>query len=201
MKFNKNLFWKLIGLFAVMDLCWLMAGCGNWESEVSSIIALLGPAIQAAIALLAAFGVGVSEDVITAFNTWSTQAQAALTQIEGLVAQYKAALASAQPGILNEIQVVVNETISNLTPILTTLHITDQSTQAKVLAVFSTIAGMLGSVSALIPVIQGKVEDVKEQVRLYTAYKDARKGFKEAYDKAVDALGPKATAIRNQYKI
>jgi len=49
MKFNSRLFWKLIGLFAALDLCLLVTACTTaWTTEASNIITLLVPAIEAA---------------------------------------------------------------------------------------------------------------------------------------------------------
>jgi hypothetical protein len=200
-RFDSQVFLKLLSGFAILDLCWLMAGCGNWESQASSILTMIGPAIQAAIAILAAFGVGVSPDVMTAFGKWSTEAQAALAQLKTLIDQYSAALATAKPGILAQIESVLATTTGNLSSLLTTLHVTDPATQQKIAAVFAAIAGMLAAVGALIPVLQGKVEDPKEEARLYVAYKTTTKAFKATFDSAVDALGPDATKVREQYGI
>ena len=189
MKFNRGLFWKVLGIFAVLDLCILATGCANWETQASSIISLLGPAISAALQILVALGVAVAPGVMTAVESWSQQAQTALTTIKGLIAQYQTAEATAQPGILASIQAAINTVAGDLTTILPELHITDPNTQTKVIAVFGAISGMIAAVAALIPVLQGKVADEKEEARLYVAYKSTAKNFRTTFNEAAGYFG------------
>src|SRR5690349_249919 len=98
MKFNRNLFWRTLAVFAIVDACLLVTACGDWESQASQIIGLLGPSLTAILQILAAFGVGISPDVMAKFNIWAAQAQSALTTVQQLIAQYKTAAATAQPG-------------------------------------------------------------------------------------------------------
>jgi hypothetical protein len=188
--FHSRTFWKLLTVFFVLDLCWLMAGCADWESQASSIIALLGPAIQAAIAILAAFGVGVSESVMTTFNEWEAQAQTDLVTLKGLIADYQTALASAQPGILNQIISVVTTTAGNLTTLLESLHITDPTTQSRVAAVFAAISGMLAAIVNLVPAVQAssKLKD-GEKLALYEKFKATAKNFKSTFNAAAGVFG------------
>jgi hypothetical protein len=190
-RFDKKVFFRLMTVFAVLDLCLLMAGCGDWESQASNIITLLGPAIQSAIAILAAFGVGVSQDVMSAFNKWSAEAQADLANIKDLIAQFKASAASAQPGILSQIQTAVTTTAQNLTEVLAMLHITNETTQAKVMAVFGAISGMLAAVAALLPAINGQVADNHEKLRLFRVYQTAANNFKKDFNSAAAYFGEK----------
>jgi hypothetical protein len=191
MNFNKKLFYRALMAFAVLDLCILLSGCGDWESQASSILSLLGPAITAALQILTAFGIGISPTVITAFNSWEQQAQTALTTIKSLIAGYKAALPAAQPGILVEIQTAISTVASNLTTVLGELHVTNPGTQAKIAAVFAAISWMFAAIVSLIPAIQGKVADHHEQARLYVAYQDKAKNFKADFNKAAGAFGAK----------
>jgi hypothetical protein len=188
MKFNRNVFWKVIGLFAVLDLLILTTACGDWEAQASSIITLLGPAIQAAIAILAAFGVGVSATVQEQFAAWSAQAQTDLVTIKGLIAQYQAAAASAQPGILNEIIAVVGTTNTNLSSILTALHVTDATTQARIAAVFAAITDMLTAIVNLVPAVQGQVS-TERRMELYKLFKSKAGQFKATFNAAAGVFG------------
>jgi len=123
------------------------------------------------------------------FNNWATQAENALVQLKGLIAQYKTALAAAQPGILTEIQTVVTTTAQNLASILPTLHITDANTQAKVEAVFAAISGMLAAVAALLPALTGQVTDNHEKLKLYRVYEATAKNFKATFNAAAGYFG------------
>lgn len=191
MKFNKRLFYRALMIFAVLDLCILLASCGDWESQASSILSLLGPAIAAALQILAAFGVGVSPSVMSAFNSWEQQAQAALTTVKSLIAQFKTAEAAAQPGILSQIEAAIAALAANLATILGELHVTDPATQAKIAAVFAAISGMLGAVLNLLPALQGKVADYHERVSLYQAYQAKAKDFKATFNAAATQFGEK----------
>jgi hypothetical protein len=186
-RFNAQLFWKLIAIFAVMDLCLVMAGCGDWESQASSIITLLGPALQALVAILAAFGAGVSSSVMTQFNSWAAQSQSALVTIKGLIAQYQTASAEAQPGILSSIQVAVQTVIDNLATILPELHITDPNSQAKVIAALSAVSAFLASLAALIPAVASAAAD--DEFKLGAKVTESKKQFKKDFNAAVGFFG------------
>jgi len=189
MKFNRNLFWKLIGIFAVMDLCIIMAGCGDWESQASTIISLLGPAIQALVAILAAFGEGVSPAVMTQFNNWAQQAQTALVNIKALIASYKAAAATAQPGVLNEIQASLTALTSELGPILTQLHITDPNSQDKFTAAVGAVTAFVASLIALVPAVSA-AKNMEAERKLADKATESAKQFKSDFNSAVSFFGP-----------
>jgi len=189
MKFNAQRFWKIMGIFAVLDLLALMCGCSTaWTQEASNIIALLVPAIQSALAILAAFGLGISPSVLTAVNKWATDAESGLAQVKSLIEQYNAAEATAQPGILTEIQTLLGVISSNLAAILPTIQVTDPSTQAKILAVIEAISSEISALLNLVPAIQGQVTSTEELKALMGALKSPKQ-FKEAYNKAAGVFG------------
>ena len=188
MRFNRSVFWKLISAFAVMDLCLLMAGCGDWESQASSIISLLGPALQALVAILAAFGVGIPASVMTAFNSWAQQTQTALVTIKGLIASYKAAAATAQPGILSEIQTALNVVTNQLATILPELHITNPNSQAKVEAALAAVSAFIASLIALIPAVSS-ANTVKAEHELAAKANESAKKFRSDFNAAVGGFG------------
>ena len=188
MKFNKQLFWRLIGVFAVLDLCLLATACSDWESQASSVITLLSPALQPLVAILAAFGAGVSESVVTAFNNWAAQAQTALTNIKALIASYKTASAAAQPGILNEIEAALNALTANLGPILASLHITDPASQAKFTAAIEAVTAFLASLGALIPAVSSATTMEAERA-LASKATESTKTFKKTFNGAAGYFG------------
>lgn len=188
MKFNRTVFWKLISIFAVMDLCLLMAGCGDWESQASTIISLLGPALQALVAILAAFGVGVSAEVMAQFNSWAQQSQTALLTIKGLIASYKAAASTAQPGILSEIQTGLSVVSSQLSAILPELHITNPNSQAKVVAALGAVSAFIASLIALVPAVSAATS-VDAEHELATRANSSAKQFRSDFNGAVSYFG------------
>jgi hypothetical protein len=185
MKFNSRVFWKLMGVFAILDLCLVLAGCSTaWTSEAVQIITLLGPIVQSAIAILAAFGVGLPPGTLAAFQKWSGDAQSALIELKGLIDEYNTAEASAQPGLLNEIQTLLSTVSGSLSDILPTLHITNAQTQEKITAIVQLIAQELTALMALIPAVQGKVTSSHDLMKLvkesgYQHPKDLKNAFNE----------------------
>lgn len=165
-----------------------MAGCGDWESQATAIISLLGPALQALVAILAAFGVGVSADVMAAFNNWAQQAQTALVNIKGLIASYKTAAATAQPGILSEIQSGLTALTSNLGPILTSLHITDPNSQAKFTAGVEAVTAFVAALIALVPAISA-AKTVDAEHALAAKANENTKTFRSNFNAAVSYFG------------
>lgn len=180
-----------------IDMCLLLSGCtASWVGEASSIVALLGPAISAALEILAAFGLGIPSAVATAFTTWEQTAQTALSQIATLINQYNAAAATAKPGILTQIQTLVTAVSNDLTTLLPTLHITDPATQAKVIAVFDAILGELKGLIALVPAVQAAVampDHVEAMAHIANAAKVAKlksaDQFKADFNRKAGALG------------
>src|SRR5450755_4319407 len=133
----------------------LLTACTtSWVTEAQNIITLLGPAITSALAILAAFGVGLSPAVATAVGAWSKDAITGLGQVKTMIDQYNAAAATAKPGILTEIQGVLTVIANNLTAILPTIKVTDASTQAKILAVIEAVASEMAALITLVPAVQ-----------------------------------------------
>jgi hypothetical protein len=190
LKFDTRLFWRLIGIFAVLDLCLLATGCGNWESTASSIITLLGPALQSLVAILAAFGAGVSETVVNQFNNWAAQAQTALVDIKALIASYQTAAPTEQPGILGKIEAALNALTANLGPILASLHITDPASQAKFTAAIEAVTAFLASLGALIPAVSSATT-LDAEKKLAAKATESTKTFKKTFNDAVEFFGPK----------
>lgn len=187
-------------IFLLWTMTWivlLLAGCtATWTQEAINIITLLGPAISSALAILSAFGLGLSPNVATAVSQWSTSAISGLQQVKTLIEQYDAAQATAQPGILVEIQNALAAIVSNLSTILPTIKVTDPSTQAKILAVIEAVQSELAALVNLVPAIQGKVTAHEDLKKLVAAVKSPKE-FKHEFNAAVDAFGPDAA----QYKL
>jgi len=184
---------RILLLWTLTWVIMLLAGCTtSWVTEATNIIALLGPAVSSILAILAAFGVGLSPAVATQFQKWSADAEAGLQQVATLINQYNTAEAGAQPGILTEIQTLLGVINSNLTTILPTLQVTDPSTQAKIEAIVEAFQSELAALIALVPALQGTVTDHDEVKKLMANLKSA-KNFKATFNDCVAAFGPGAT--------
>lgn len=175
-------------LFVAM-VCLHLAGCSTaWTSEASNIISLLVPAIEAALGILTAFGVGLSPTTLTTVQSWATQAQTGLSEVKALITQYNTAIASAQPGILAEIQTVLGVVSSNLAMLLPTLHVTDAKTEAEIATVFSAVADEISALIGLVPALQGKITD-HDAVKALMAQLKSAKAFRSDFNAKAGVFG------------
>ena len=137
-----------------IDCLLLLAGCEtSWIQEFSSILAVIGPAVAIAVEILKSAGVNIPATVVAAIVAWSDDVATGITQIQTLITQYEAAEASAQPGILGQITSILTTLSNNLAALLPTIHITDPATQAKVIAIFDTIADEIEALINLLPTV------------------------------------------------
>jgi len=184
-----NKFQRICLLLAIVYSILLLSACTTtWTSEAQSIISIIEAAIPSLLAILAAFGVTLAPSVVSAVQSWATQAQLALTQVATLITQYETAAASAQPGILTQIETILTTVSNNLESILPTLHVTDPATQAKIVAVFTIVEDELVSLLELIPVIKGEVTDHDAMKALIAKVKSAKE-FKHDYNIAAGKFG------------
>lgn len=165
---------KLSRFFALFTILWclmLAVGCAaNWISEATNIIQLLVPSITSILSILTAFGVpvGLSAAALAAVQSWANQATAGLQTVGGLIDQYNKAEATAQPGILTEIQTVLSTIVANLSTILPEIHVTDPSSQAKITAVIEAVQAEMQALINLVPAIKSATEsstDPHEQLK------------------------------------
>ena len=138
----------------LIDSLIFLVGCEtSWIQEFSSILAVVGPATAIAVEILKAAGVGIPATVVAAIVAWSNDVDTALGQIQTLIAQYEAAAPTEQPGILGKISDILTVLSNNLAALLPTIHITDPATQAKVIAIFDTIADEIEGMINLLPTV------------------------------------------------
>jgi hypothetical protein len=124
---------------AVLVLCTTLmwTACSTaWIGEAEQIVAALIPGIANLVTLVATFsGNDVSAADLQTIQSAGAQAGADLQLMQSLITQYQKADASAQPGLLNQIQVAVSAVQASLNGLLPALHIKDAATQAKISAV------------------------------------------------------------------
>jgi hypothetical protein len=133
----------------------LFTACStSWISEAEQIVAVLVPAATNIVALAAALqGNSVSPADLQAIQNASSQAGSDLQLIQSLITAYQKADASAQPGILNQIQAALNTVQSTLNGLLPALHIKDAATQAKITAVVGIVISEIDSLAAILPMV------------------------------------------------
>jgi hypothetical protein len=142
----------------VLCLTVILAGCSTtWFQEAEEIVAALIPAAGNIVALVAAVqGKGVSANDMQMIQNAGAQAAADLQLIQSLMTAYEKADASAQPGIMNQIESAIAAVQANLRGLLPALHIQDAATQAKVTAVIGIVLSEVESLAGVIPVIRGQ---------------------------------------------
>jgi hypothetical protein len=188
---------RILLLWTMSWVILLLVGCSTaWTTEAVNIITLLGPSITSALAILAAFGVGISPAAVTAMQQWSSRAITGLGQVKTMIEQYNAAEVGAKPGLLTEIQTALSLIVSDLTAILPTIKVTDAATQAKITAIVEAVAAELQGLVNLVPALQGKVTSHDELKKLIAAVKTAKE-YKADFNTKVAAFGPSA----KQYEI
>lgn len=188
MKFNK---WSRF--FTLLTALWCIVvfatGCATaWTGEAINIITLLGPAITSALAILAAFGGGVSPAALKAIQSWSTQAVSGLQEVKDLIDQYSAADTTAKPGLLTEIQTALKVIVDNLTAILPTIHVDNPQTQAKILAVIEAVQAELVALVNVVPALQGNVTSHNELKAIMAQLKTPQE-FKNDFNAKVAEFG------------
>jgi hypothetical protein len=182
---------KLYTTLFLLALTVQIAACtASWVSEAVNIINLIVPAIEAALGILTAFGMGLSPSVLTSVQAWATDATNSLVNVvTPLINQYNTAEATAKPGILTEIQTALNVIVGNLKSILPAIKVTDPATQAKITAVVGAIADELTALVNLVPAIQGTVTSHAELKALVGALKSPGE-FKADFNAKAGAFGP-----------
>jgi hypothetical protein len=179
---------RFLSLWAVLTLFMFAAGCDvNWVTSASDIVKLLIPAVAALLATLGTLGIPPS--VLADWNTWSAKASSALTTVGELIAAYNTADASAQPGILGQIDSALNALLTQFQALLSEVNVTNPKTQALWTELATDFAAELEALLALIPVIKGEVTDHDEVLARVTQLKSAKK-FKDGFNKKLAALAP-----------
>ena len=102
MRLNRTIAVRCLLLFALFNLALLLTGCTDtWVSSANGIISALIPAINAALAILTAFGIGVSPEALAAIQAWGTSAQNTLTNVvKPAIDAYNTAAAATQATLL-----------------------------------------------------------------------------------------------------
>ena len=125
-----------------------------WIGEAEQIVAALIPGLANLVTLVATLqGKNVSAADMQTIQSAGAQASADLQLMQSLITQYQKADASAQPGLLSQIQVAMGAVQSTLNGLLPALHIKDATSQAKITAVIGILLSEVQSVAAIVPLV------------------------------------------------
>jgi hypothetical protein len=183
-----------------MLLCWTMmwTSCSTaWIGEAEQIVATLIPATANLVTLVATLqGRNISAADVQTIQNAGAQAGADLQLMQSLITQYQKADASAQPGLLNQIESAMSGVQATLAGLLPALHIKDAATQSKITAMIGVLLSEVQSVAAIVPLVNADTSPemltmatkqvrkqspltAKEFVRSYNAIMTAKTGEAE----------------------
>jgi len=144
-------------LLVGMLVCWTMiwTSCSTaWIGEAEQIVETLIPATTNLVTLVATLqGGNISAADVQTIQNAGAQAGADLQLMQSLIAQYQKADASAQPGLLNQIESAMSGVRTTLTSLLPALYIKDATTQAKITAVIGILLSEVQSMAAIVPLV------------------------------------------------
>jgi len=160
----------LVGMLLCCTMMWTSCSTA-WIGEAEQIVETLIPATTNLVTLVATLqGGSISAADVQTIQNAGAQAGADLQLLQSLITQYQKADASAQPGLLNQIESALSGVQATLTSVLPALHIKDATTQAKITAVIGILLSEVQSVAAIVPLVSasaspGMVTMAAEQVR------------------------------------
>lgn len=164
-------------VFLMILLCGVMSftGCSTaWISEAGKMVEVLIPATANVVTLVATLrGKNVSASDLQAVQSAGVQAGTDLQLMQSLIAQYEKADASAQPGLLNQIQVAMSAVQETLNGLLPALHIQDAATQTKITAVVGMLLAEVQSMAAIVPLVNPNASRVMMTMALRQVKKQA----------------------------
>jgi hypothetical protein len=185
---------KLSKSLLALTLCVVigLTACSTaWISQVEAIVAALLPAAANIIALISAVKGGQESTAdLLAIQQAGSQAQGDLQLIQTLVSEYQKADASAQPGILVQVQTAISTAQANLQGILAGLHLKDAATQAKITAVIGVVLSEIESLSAIVPLVKPGASPAMVEMATKQAAKTmplSANEFVTAYNKTMTA--------------
>jgi hypothetical protein len=167
MKFDKQWAFRFCAFYLLFNALLFACACNtSWVTEAENIINVLIPAVQGILIIAAGLGAtALTPTAIDQIQKWGLSAQADLQNVVlPLLNQYNAAAATAQPGILTEIETALTTITNNLQTILPALHVTDPATQAKITAIVTEVADEFQAVLNIIPVVKSAAAGGNEAV-------------------------------------
>jgi hypothetical protein len=124
-----------------------------WTTEAEQIIEALIPATANLITLAASLQENAPAAELQAIQSAGSQAGTDLRLLQSLIQQYQEADVGAKPGLLSQIQIAMTAVQATLNGLLTTAHIKDAATQAKVTAVVGVVISEVQSMVAIVPLV------------------------------------------------
>ncbi len=150
---KSNMGKALVAVVLCGTLMWTACSTA-WVGEAEQIVEVLIPATANIVTLVATLeGKNVSASDLQTIQNAGSQAGADLQLMQSLITAYQKADASAQPGLLSQIQAALSAVQLTLNGLLPALHIKDTATQAKLTAVIAIVLSEVQSMAAIVPLV------------------------------------------------
>ena len=129
-----------------------LTGCtSTWITAVGAALPTLSALVTAIATFIAALaGKTVAQNVSDAIAKITADVQAQITNVQAIIAAYKA---SPDPTLLGEIKTVLNAVLANLSSILTDFSIVDSSTVSKLAQLVGLGVAAVQAILALVPLL------------------------------------------------
>ena len=187
-------FWFTVTAFLLLLTA---IGCSTaWTSEATNIVNIILTALPAITSILGMAGVGLAPGTLAKVQGIITQAQNDFQNVVlPLIAKYQTAEASAQPGILSQLEVAVTSLSSQLSTLLPALHVDDPAKQAAIEQLVGPLVQEVTALEQLIPVLKGGLAnhaEVKRRVAALMTHDEFKKVIDEAMANAREVFNADA---------
>jgi hypothetical protein len=159
----------------VLTVTLMLTACSTaWIGEAEQIVEALIPAVANLVTLVTTLqGKSVTTTDLQMIQNAGAEAGADLQLMQSLINQYQKADATAQPGLLNQIQAAMNAVQATLNGLLPALHIKDAATQAKITAVVGLLISEVESMAAIVPLVNPSASPAMMTMAVRQAKKQA----------------------------
>jgi hypothetical protein len=179
----------------VVPIAVSQSGCNTaWiQTALNDLPVLIQIAIQILSIVGAAQGKGQIDPTLAAeVQRVGSQVQADLQTLQNLVTSYQAADATAKPGILNQVTVLLGTVQQNLQAMLVAFHVNNQALQNTISTVLAIAMTTILSIQTLLPVSSSsRTLRASGQVKPMTAHE-----LKMAFNSTVITNGYGQYALR-----
>jgi hypothetical protein len=159
----------------VLTVTLMLTACSTaWIGEAEQIVEALIPAVANLVTLVTTLqGKSVTTTDLQMIQNAGAEAGADLQLMQSLINQYQKADATAQPGLLNQIQAAMNAVQTTLNGLLPALQIKDVATQAKITAVVGLLISEVESMEAIVPLVNPSASPAMMTMAVRQAKKQA----------------------------
>jgi hypothetical protein len=140
-------------LCTVLSLALILAGCSaSWISAaLADLPVITQVALNIASIVAAADGGQVSPAAAAQVQSIANQVKSDLTLVQNLITSYQSATAAERPSILQKIGAALSDVQTDLSAILTAVHVDNAALQATIVAAVGVAVSTIASIDSLLP--------------------------------------------------